>query len=683
MSPASTRVGQLDPDNPWPGLDAFEESASDFFHGREAEGDDLMRRVVEAPVTVLFGKSGLGKTSLLKAGLFPRLRQRHFLPIYVRLAVRPAAPAFIDQVRDALRSTFASERIDAPPMGEGESLWAYLHRARLELWDTQNYPQTPVFVFDQFEELFTLGESVGAAVQRFREDFGDLAENRIPLSLAHALDADDGTPSPLYLGAMRYKALVSFREDYLPDLEGWRRAIPSLGRVRFRLLAMRRDQAMAAVYSTAPHLLDKALAARVVQFVAAEQSVAGGNGASASTVPVDAEAPMTGGTIEPALLSLFCRGLNERRKQQKKTRFDDDLLDKAQQGIISDYYRSCIDGMPDAVSEFIESELITEKGFRNSYARDDAVPEHLTQGQLDRLIGRRLLRLEERYGAQRIELTHDLLTRAVREHRDARRADQERVMLARRAEEQRRAIEEAGREREAQLQETQRIERQQNLEAEAKAGRRFKRLTIALGVVLVFTAAMALAVLWQARRANRESKEAVVAYDHAEVARQDAQKARAAALAEASYASAQRERAEQALQRITNGIRMKQAVLSGNSDQIRTFLLSELANHSIRFIAWKKDLGYRAREGEIYRFSLSPDASTLPHGKAAVAVVTYRLDHPTFKNALLTTGPDRDFTASYDGWGCLNQVIVLIEYVNPERSPEIAEYDMCAALERP
>ena len=506
MSPAPARVRQLDPDNPWPGLDAFEESASDFFHGREAEGDDLTRRVVEAPVTVLFGKSGLGKTSLLKAGLFPRLRQRHFLPIYVRLAVSPAAPAFIDQVRDALRATFASERIDAPPMGEGESLWAYLHRARLELWDAQNYPQTPVFVLDQFEELFTLGESVGAAVQRFREDFGDLAENRIPLSLAHALDADDGTPSPLDLRGMRYKALLSFREDYLPELEGWRRAIPSLGRVRFRLLAMRRDQAMAAVYRTAPHLLDEALAARVVQFVAAERSAAGGNGASASTAPKDAEAETTGGTIEPALLSLFCRGLNERRKQQKKTRFDDDLLDKAQQGIISDYYRSCIDGMPDAVSEFIESELITEKGFRNSYARDDAVPAHLTQGQLDRLIGRRLLRLEERYGAQRIELTHDLLTRAVREHRDARRTEQERVMLARQAEEQRRAIEEAARQREAQLQEAQRIERQQNLEAEARAGRRFKRLAIALGVVLVFTAAMALVAVSQSQRANRESK---------------------------------------------------------------------------------------------------------------------------------------------------------------------------------
>ena len=34
------------------------------------------------------------------------------------------------------------------------------------------------------------------------------------------------------------------------------------------------------------------------------------------------------------------------------------------------------------VAEFIESELITEKGFRNSYAREDAVPSRLTEDEL-------------------------------------------------------------------------------------------------------------------------------------------------------------------------------------------------------------------------------------------------------------------------------------------------------------
>jgi hypothetical protein len=635
---------QLDLENPWPGLDSFEETASDFFHGREAEGEELVRRVIEAPVVVLFGKSGLGKTSLLKAGLFPRMRQRHLLPVYVRLALTSTAPALIDQVRHALRDTLAREGVDAPPMTDGESLWAYLHRTKLELWGAQNYQQTPVFVFDQFEEVFTLGESLGAAVQSFRVDFGDLAENRIPLALTDSLDTDDAAASRLDLRTMPYKVVVSLREDFLPDLEGWRRMMPSLGRVRFRLLPMRRDQALSAVYDTAPHLLDQALAAKIVRFVAAEQSTASEGSAGALDGP-EAEAR---GSVEPALLSLFCRGLNERRKREGKARFDSDLLDKAQQGIISEYYRSCLGDMPDSVSQFIELELITEKGFRNSYAREDAVPAHLTDDQLDRLIGRRLVRLEERYGAQRIELTHDLLTRAVREHRDARR------------------IEEAGREREAQLEQAQLRERQERLELEAAAGRRFKRLAFALAVLLVFAGLMAILAVQQSRRANREALVAVLQSRRAN--------------REASVASQQRARAEQALKHITDGVRMKQAVLSGNRSQIDGFLRSDLANHSIRFKARTEDLGYRSNGKSIFKFLLFPDRTTLPGGNSAVAVVTYRMDHPTFQNALLTTGRDHDFIASYQGWGCLKHVTVLIEYINPERSPEIAEYDMCAAL---
>ena len=74
----SAEARHLGPDNPWPGLDAFDEAGRDFFHGRDGEAEELLHRVASAPMTVLFGRSGLGKTSLLKAGLFPRLRQRRF-----------------------------------------------------------------------------------------------------------------------------------------------------------------------------------------------------------------------------------------------------------------------------------------------------------------------------------------------------------------------------------------------------------------------------------------------------------------------------------------------------------------------------------------------------------------------------------------------------------------------------
>src|SRR5207244_6764391 len=93
---------QLDVENPWPGLDSYDESSHDFFSGRAAEADELQRRVCDEPITVLFGKSGLGKTSLLKAGVFPRLRQRDILPILIRLQLRQEAEPLMDQVRLAI-----------------------------------------------------------------------------------------------------------------------------------------------------------------------------------------------------------------------------------------------------------------------------------------------------------------------------------------------------------------------------------------------------------------------------------------------------------------------------------------------------------------------------------------------------------------------------------------------------
>ena len=140
--------------------------------------------------------------------------------------------------------------------------------------------------------------------------------------------------------------------------------------------------------------------------------------------------------VEPALLNLFCRELNEERKRRGLSRFDVQLVEDARRDTLSNYYSSCVGDLPPRVADFIESELITEKGFRDSYVREDAVPAHLTEDELARLIDSRLLRLEDRDGVQRIELAHDVLTGVVREHRDRRRADEEKAALVARVQRQ-------------------------------------------------------------------------------------------------------------------------------------------------------------------------------------------------------------------------------------------------------
>lgn len=678
-----TAAPKLDAQNPWPGLDAFDEAGRDFFHGRDEEVADLLRKVREAPLTVVFGKSGLGKTSLLRAGLFPCLRAEQFFPVYVRLALRSDAPSLMQQIQDRLRETLAEARIDAPAMRDGESLWVYLHRADLEFWNARNFPVTPVFVLDQFEEVFTLGAGLGDSVARLRSDLGDLAENRIPESLKDALSGAEADAGALQLRKMPYKLLLSLREDFLPELESWRAAMPSVGKMRFRLLPMRPDQALAAV-AAAREIVDEPVARRIVDFVTA---AAENSGETAASEAAPGAAAASGAEIEPALLSLFCRGLNEARKKAGKARIDDALLEGAKQSIIGDYYASCFDGMPATVSRFVETELITEKGFRNSYARDDAVPAHMSEAQLQRLVNMRLLRIGESYGAQRIELTHDLLTRVVREHRDRRRLDEAKLAAEQRAATEREAMQRQAREREQQLEAQRQKEREAHLQAEVRAGRRFKMLAIGLAVVLAVAALAFAFALAQWRSADRE--------------RVEAERQRKAAERERVEANRQRELAQERLTRITEGLRMKQAVLSGDRDRIDAFLRARpplppspgkdggggqqvqamQKPSAIRFTARAEDLGYNNQSGQrVYKFSLMPDPAVLDQVKKTVAVITYRMDHPTFQNGLLATGVERNFTASYVGWGCLRQVVVLIEYIEPDRPSEIAEYDMCGKL---
>jgi len=233
---AAAGADTLDRENPWPGLASYEESSHDFFSGRSSEADDLLRRIVSDPVTVLFGKSGLGKTSLLKAGVFPRLREKGLLPILLRLQVQADAAPFIEQVRLAMFDELRSANIEHATAGTGETLWEYLHRARQEFWTSQNRLVRPVLVFDQFEEIFTLGGAMPAAVDRLREDLADLAENRIPAALADRL----GERAPVEVGldvqARPYKMVIALREDFLADLEEWRLSMPSLRRNRMRTL---------------------------------------------------------------------------------------------------------------------------------------------------------------------------------------------------------------------------------------------------------------------------------------------------------------------------------------------------------------------------------------------------------------------------------------------------------------
>ena len=178
----------LDAGNPWLGLASFTEETRNYFYGREAEVAELGRRVQRKLLTVLFGQSGLGKTSILRAGLVPRLRTQGYCPVYVRIDYGRDAPEPADQIKSAIAATArrSGEWTQTGVAVEGESLWEFLHHRDDMLRDKAGHTLIPLLIFDQFEEIFTLAQSDDfgrARAARFIADLSDLVENRPPKEL--------------------------------------------------------------------------------------------------------------------------------------------------------------------------------------------------------------------------------------------------------------------------------------------------------------------------------------------------------------------------------------------------------------------------------------------------------------------------------------------------------------------
>jgi hypothetical protein len=188
-------------------------------------------------LTILFGQSRLGKTSLLCAGLFPRLRAADFLPVYVRLDWTTAHISPAAQVEQALADNLSEQGVEGSPPRPDQTLWGYFHDQETEFWSRRNRLTTPVLVFDQFEEIFTLGHGAASAAAVL-DELGALIENRPPESLRSALDDDPDAARRYDFAKESCKVILALREDFLPDLEGLRRRMPSIMENRMRLTRM-------------------------------------------------------------------------------------------------------------------------------------------------------------------------------------------------------------------------------------------------------------------------------------------------------------------------------------------------------------------------------------------------------------------------------------------------------------
>jgi tetratricopeptide (TPR) repeat protein len=416
----------IDPQNPWLGLSSYTEESRAYFHGRDEEAAELARRVQRKLLTVLFGQSGLGKTSLLRAGLVPRLRGEGYCPVYVRVDYSPDSPAPSEQIKLAIfRATEAAGHWSRPGSAvEGESLWEFLHHRGDLLRDASGSTLLPLLIFDQFEEIFTLAQADDAGrlrAKRFLDDLADLVENRPPAELERRLEQDEAIAEDYDFARADYRILIALREDYLAHLESVKGAMPSITQNRMRLARMTGAQALSAVVNPGGRLVSREVAESIVRFVA------GG-------------AELANAEVEPSLLSLICRELNTVRLSQGRAEISADLLAGSRDSILTEFYERALADQPPGVRRVIEDELLTESGYRESLAEERVSKALAAVGAspdaLATLVDRRLLRIEERLDMRRVELTHDVLCGVVRSSRDLRHEREARDEAERRLAEQ-------------------------------------------------------------------------------------------------------------------------------------------------------------------------------------------------------------------------------------------------------
>jgi len=411
----------LNEDNPWAGLDSYHEFDREYFKGRAADQTDLFERVQNAQVTVLYGNSGTGKSSLLEAGLFPLLRKANALPIRVRFDFSGQGKDMVEQVKEAIRLQAAEWKVETPPLGPELTLWECFHSRNHQFWDPLNRIVLPVLVFDQFEEVFTLGiEPPGRkrATDAFLSQFVDLVRGRVPEALESRLQLPEVTlheasDRGLQFDTRRhhYRILISLRQDYLANLNKLRDQMPEIVLNQRDLAQMDGTMALEVVNQAVPHLMSAETAEKVVRFVAKAEDVS-----------------LKDATADPALLSVFCSELNEKRRKRGDARIEPDLLTGSSEKILQEFYERAMADVSTPMRTFVEESLIQDSGYANRayrYAVGLLVALNqpgIKREEFNKLVERRLLRLEPRHGVTWVELTHDLLVSVVRESRDQRRA---------------------------------------------------------------------------------------------------------------------------------------------------------------------------------------------------------------------------------------------------------------------
>ncbi|MCR4805258.1 MAG: ATP-binding protein, partial [Clostridia bacterium] len=372
----------------WPGLNSYTEDDQARFFGRDREIDQLQDVISTEPLCTIYGSSGVGKTSLLLAGVFPRLRVRGCLPVYLRLGHDEGAKPYAVQIVDGCLRAAQKARLEVketcPARGGAarETLWEWFHRH--EFVNAVKKPVRPVLVIDQFEEVFTLG-SGKAASEGWFDELTDLCSNSVPEAVADAMaDSEDGLG--FSTEDQSWHVVICLREDFLSHLEERTVEYPVFRQNRIAVSALSKEKALEAVLNGGRDVLDEPVARMIVDYV-------GG-----ST-----------GKIEAPLLSLFCSRLDLLRQKNGQEKISLELVERNRDDILGNFYNESMGRVSESARDYLETALLNANGYRNQVQIDDVEQHGVKPDEWRALERERLLHVVTRDNVQWLEFSHDTL----------------------------------------------------------------------------------------------------------------------------------------------------------------------------------------------------------------------------------------------------------------------------------
>jgi len=232
----------------YPGVKPFTFDEQSIFFGRDEDIEKLFRMVSVEKLTVLYGKSGYGKSSLLNAGLMPLLQKHSFkaYPLRFGTYIKDMNISPVEVIKQRIHSAEVANNAIDKLLPNHSSLWAHFKR----LQTADNKPL--ILIFDQFEELFSYPDEAIALLKR---ELASLLYSSIPQDFRDAISHSfKQNPTLLTTAEMQVlnqpmdiKLVFSIRADRVSSLDRLSDSLPQIVLNWYELGALTREQAEDAV----------------------------------------------------------------------------------------------------------------------------------------------------------------------------------------------------------------------------------------------------------------------------------------------------------------------------------------------------------------------------------------------------------------------------------------------------